>query len=230
MLIFHRPYDDEIKKVNNPFGRDGDKSIEVTAETVLNNRIKTIKRNTAKLWRVHNANANQYKHKDKFVTLTFRANINDIDKCDRIFKIFIQRLNYFIGWKIEYQAVRELQSRGSLHYHMLAYNMPFVKHSDLLEIWAKNNEFVNQDKKSGVNIKAIDDGFQEMTSYLTGYMLKEMLENMDFLKGRKTILKSRGLKQPTVINYPEIEIEVVADDIKKGLTFLDSQVTYYRLK
>jgi len=241
LIEFHFPYDNAMPIVRNKHGRNGsiinELEKEMKEKEKLENRIRTISRNTAKLWRLHNSNANQYKELDKFMTLTFAENVNDISACDLQLKKFFKRLMYFTGVKFEYLGARELQhenkettGRNALHYHMFLYGMPFVAHSKLLELWNYNNPFMTPGKLTGVNIKAIADGLNEMTSYLTSYALKEMIENKDFLQGRKTLIKSYGLLKPKISEFSDIEIELQASDITKGITFLDSFVTYYRLK
>ena len=193
-------------------------------------RIRTLARASSSLWRTHQANANQYKEKDKFLTLTTKEAITDIDAMDYQFKKFIQRLKRNTKTKIQYQAVRELQERQAIHYHVIIYGMPFVPHSTLLELWNKDNPYTSKKKLSGVNIKAIADGLEEMTNYLTSYQLKDLIEKGDWLLGRKTILASKDLKKPDVMEYPDEAIKPLPHQIKKGITFLDSNVTYYRLK
>lgn len=233
LITFKEAYDKENPKVNNPFGREGLQShlsVSETQQLKLDNRVKILKRNSTLFWRLFNSNKGQYKHKDKFMTLTFRDNINDIDQCDNEFKKFIKRLRYNVSDKIEYQSIRELQQRGALHYHIIVYNMPYTPYNELLTLWATNNPFVDQKKPSGLNIRSIDDGISEVSNYLTSYMIKDLLENRDFLTGRKTILKSRGLKTPDVVEFDSDYIVPKVEEIKKGITFLDSKVTYYRFK
>jgi len=241
LIEWHFPYDNSMPIVRNKHGRNGSIINELESELrekeKLENRIRTISRNTAKLWRLHNSNANQYKELDKFMTLTFYENVNDITACDIQLKKFFKRLVYFTGVRFQYLGARELQTlnqdttgRNALHYHMFLYNMPFVLHSKLLELWCHNNPFMKKGELTGVNIKAIDNGIQEITNYLTSYALKELIENKDFLQGRKTLIMSYGLIKPKISEFPDIQIIPGESDITKGITFLDSLVTYYRLK
>jgi len=236
LIEFRFPLNDMFSMSRNKDGRNGSIINELPEEERrirhLEYRTRTINRNTAQIWRIHHANANQWPELDKFLTLTFRANVNSIDECDYIFKKFFKRLRYFTKTNIQYQAIRELQERGALHYHTLVYNMPYVPHEKLLEMWNYNNKFMfnEDDKMSGVNIKAIKEGLNEITNYLTSYALKDLLENMDFLETRKTILFSRSLKKPNVLEFEDAIYSPTSEEIEKGLSFIDSNVTYYRYK
>ena len=59
----------------------------------------------------------------KFVTLTFKDNIQDITITNREFKYFIQRLNYYLYHSktqlLKYIATWEKQKRGAIHYHVI---------------------------------------------------------------------------------------------------------------
>jgi hypothetical protein len=221
-------------KINNPHGRTGSGEwlpIEEQEKKQHDNRIKTLKRNISKLWRLYNCNKNQFKHKDKFLTLTFRRLPDTIDKADYELKKYIQRLKYYSNSKIEYLGIRELQlenDRSGIHYHIIMFNMPYIPHRELLKIWCKNNPYMDSKKASGVNIKAINEGYNEMTNYLTSYQLKDVLDN-DFIKGKKTLIKSKGLKTPVKTNLNSEVFQPKLEEIKKGLSFIENRITYYRL-
>lgn len=213
---------------NNPNGRNGN----TTEEEKIENRKKTLKRNISSFWRLFNANKDKHKNKDKFMTLTFRRLPPSIKECDYQLNKFIKRLKYFSKTNIQYQGIRELQlehDRNGNHYHIIFYNLPFIPHSKLLELWCDGNPYQDDKNRSGVNIKAIDDGYNEMTNYLTSYLLQEVIEN-DFLKGHKIIIKSKGLKKPIRSNLTTRLFEPKIDEIKKALSFIDNKITYYQMK
>lgn len=222
----------------NPNGRQG--SQEEVSYTKLQQRkkrnkqrrLETIQSNKSYLRRLMMTNANQYKECDKFMTLTFKKNSSSISECDREFINFIKRLKRYTTNNFKYLAVREKQDRGAIHYHCIFYNLPFIKHRILLEIWNKNNSLMIGAKKlSGVNIKGIDEGNMIISSYMSKYFMKQ-LEEDDFLKGRKILLKSRDLIKPkesvSVKTFDELDINV--DEIEFMCTFLDSKVTYVKKK
>jgi len=238
IMDFTNPIPIQENIIYNPYGRKGTISSKETQEEKeekqKNNRLKTLKRNTTAFWRLYNCNANKHKDKDKFLTLTFRTLPDSIKECDRQLSNFFKRLMRYISRKIEYQGIRELQlenDRQGNHYHIIIYNMPYVKHSELLKLWCVGNPFMDSSdgKLSGVNIKAIDDGMNDITSYLTSYLLKEIIEN-DFLEGHKIIIQSKNLLKPVKINYHAKKYEPQIDEIKKALSFIDNKITYYRLK
>jgi len=186
---------------------------------------------------LYNSNRNQYKELDKFITLTFRHNVNDIVACDYQLKKFIQRLRRWHSVDIQFCGSRELQEdmpgRHALHYHLFLFNCPFTPHEQLLTLWNKDNPFMLNVKgvKSGVHIRAIEsDDLNNQTNYLTRYQVKELLDNIDWLAGHKTIVKSRSLLQPGIFEYDVVEYIPEANEIEKAITFIDSNVTYYRLK
>jgi hypothetical protein len=242
ILDFNVPLPVGENVVNNPTGRKGKKitvdeygqiiGIDEILENQKDNRLKTLKRNTSKFWRLYNCNKNQHTEPDKFLTLTFRTLPDDIEACDYELKKFVQRLKRYTKSRIEYQGIRELQlenDRNGTHYHIILYGMPFVPHSQLLTLWCKGNVYQDETKPSGVNIKGIAKGFDEMSNYLTSYMLKELINN-DFLKGHKLIIKSAGLRQPIRLDSNRIITVLGIDEIKKGLSYCDSKTTYWRTK
>jgi hypothetical protein len=234
LLHFNNAITIQENKSNNPFGRNGTGEWlppEEQEKKEQDNRDKTLKRNISKLWRLYNCNKGQYNHKDKFLTLTFRILPDTLEAADYELKKFLKKLKYYSKTKIEHLGVRELQmlyEREGIHYHIIIFNMPYIPHKLLLKMWCKNNSYMDAKKPSGVNIKGIRDGYEEMTNYLTSYQLKDLVDN-DFIKGHKTLLKSRGLIKPTTTNYCNEKYLPELEDIKKGLSFMENRITYYRL-
>ncbi len=234
LLHFNQYVTINENEIKNPNGRNGNGEIlsnEEYQEKQDKNRKKTLQRNIAKLWRLYNCNKGKYKQKDKFMTLTFRNLPETIDLADYELKKFIQRLKYYCKKKFEYLGIRELQltfDRNGIHYHILFFGLPYIKHSELLRLWCYGNPYQDETKASGVNIKAIKEGYNEMSNYLTSYQLKEILEH-DFVKGKYTLLKSMNLIQPIKKDYDHKSIQPTIDQIKKGLSFIENRITYYRL-
>lgn len=75
----------------------------------------------------------------KFITLTFRDNITDIDYTNDELKKFLKRLNYYLHKRktqlLKYIATWEKQSRGAIHYHIIFFDFPYIKKADLERIW-----------------------------------------------------------------------------------------------
>jgi hypothetical protein len=112
---------------------------------------------------------NIYHHKEKpvFYTITQKENNTDLKASNYLFKKFIQRFNYKMGYQIRYVAVPEAQERGSIHYHMIIFNLPFLKASDIeQEVW----------KHGSVKIRLIERQYG-LFNYLTKYFTKTFNDN-----------------------------------------------------
>jgi hypothetical protein len=122
----------------------------------------------------------------KFITLTFSKNVQDLKIANSIFHKFIQRFNYHYGYQLKYICVPEFQKKGRVHYHLLAFNMPFVD--------PKTDFFLIKDMWGGrIKIQKADEG---AIPYLAKYMSKSFLDVR--LKGRKRYFRSDGLYPPIV--------------------------------
>lgn len=144
-----------------------------------------------------------------FVTLTLAENNSDIDKNDRRLKSFIKKLRDMYG-DVSYVAVREKQKRGALHYHLL------LKNDWLKDYYEKNipspvrrgkkmvtseeqkefERYVHEEfwKYGFVNFTMID--FVDDTgAYLTKYMTKAHIKEMEWLENRRLVLRSADIKK-----------------------------------
>ena len=65
-----------------------------------------------------------------FLTLTQKENMTDIKYSNTLHTRFIKNLNYHIFHtnkvKIRYLSVLEFQKRGSIHYHIIFFNAPYI--------------------------------------------------------------------------------------------------------
>jgi len=142
------------------------------------------------------ANAWQWANNDNriylpmFLTLTFKENIQDLNITHKIFMKYIQRLNYFVNNKkittLKYVAVTEFQKRGAVHYHVIFFNLPYIKKILLLKkVWG-----------FGIyNLQPVYDE-KKMSNYISKYMYKNI--NNEVFFGRKKYLSSQGLKKPNI--------------------------------
>lgn len=131
----------------------------------------------------------------KFLTLTFKEDVRDIKKANYEFKKFRQRLEYSLGVKLKYLGVIEFTKKGRIHYHVIFFNMPYIKHSELLRIWGNG----------GLRINAIDN-IDNVGAYVCKYMTK--IDDLKFknLIGKKCYFTSRGLKkQIEIVDKKKIE-------------------------
>lgn len=159
------------------------------------NRLKTQRKARSTIRRLINSNAWMYYDErgspiiPKFITLTFAEEIRDIKQANYEFKKFRQRLEWQTGIKLKYCVVIEFQDKnreGVIHYHMITFNLPYVKTEQLEAIW----------RRGFVKINAIDH-VDNIGAYMTKYMGKEIDDNR--LVGQKCYFSSRGLKKPIEI-------------------------------
>lgn len=153
------------------------------------NRDKVLQRARKNVRRIINANIQKH---SKFLTLTFKENIQDIPQANKEFMLFIKRLSYHLGYKVQYTAVVEFQERGAIHFHVLLYNvLEKLDLNWLSQIWS--NGFIN--------LKSIKD-VDNVGAYVCKYMTK--CEDEVKLRGKKMYFNSRGLNKPVEIKEPEL--------------------------
>ena len=180
-------YEDKKKEVKGRCSVAGDDDKEVNREKVLSRARKDLRR-------LINSNIEKY---SKFLTLTFRDNITDLDVANYEFNKFIKRLNYHFKIKVKYSVVIEFQKRGAIHYHCLLYNLTQkINIGTMEDIWG--NGFIK--------INAIDN-VDNVGAYVCKYMTKA---DDDRLKGRKMYFNSRNLNKPKEIKDNELVDAVVS--------------------
>lgn len=172
-------YKDKKKEVK------GRKSVASEEDKEIN-RDKVFKRARTDLRRIINSNVEE---DSKFLTLTFKDNVQDLDYANNEFKKFIKRLNYNFNIKVKYSCVIEFQKRGAIHYHVILYNLKGkVDLHKLSSIW--DNGFIKLNK-----IKGVDN----VGAYICKYMTKTDDKR---LEGRKMYFNSRNLSKPIEIKEP----------------------------
>lgn len=149
---------------------------------VIMSRIDSLRRTSRNLRRLINANPDL----DKFITLTFKKNLKDVKKANRMFHRFMDRLKYFHGKEVKYIAVIEFQKRGAVHYHCLM-NIPYTSNKQLKKVWKKG--FVNIKM-----VKKIDN--KSIFGYISKYI--EKANGDPRLAGKKRYLPSQNLKKPII--------------------------------
>lgn len=179
------------------------------------NREKVLKRARRDLRRIVNSNVNAYgkEFTSKFVTLTFAENIKDLKAANYEFKKFMQRLNYYMfkskKSNIRYSVVPEFQKRGAVHYHVIFYNLPYLKANKLADIWG--NGFIK--------INRIDN-VDNVGAYICKYMTKDNTDKR--LEGNKCYFNSRGLFKPLEITEKK-EVDELVDSLpQNALTYSSS--------
>lgn len=156
----------------------------------LKNYANTNQRRRDKIRRLACTNFNN--KYDKFLTLTFKENMTNIEECNLLFKNFIKRLKYtYKLHNLKYLAVIEFQERGAVHYHVLL-NIPYIPQNELQKLWGHGFIFINA-------ISHVDN----LGAYILKYMTKD--NNDTRLMGKKAYLTSRNLKQEEIIVNHDIK-------------------------
>jgi hypothetical protein len=128
-----------------------------------------------------------------FLTLTFAENIKDVKKANNEYRKFIQKINYEIlgskkGKYLEYVCVPEFQKRGAVHYHIVIFNLPFMKnvYDKLRKLWGKGR----------LKLDSIDN-VKNVGYYVTKYMTKDIQNEK--MKGLKKYFSSKGVKRSKIV-------------------------------
>ena len=171
-------------------------------EIVVGKRNDNIARTRTQIRRLVNSNQDF----DKFVTLTFTENLQDIKIANRHFNKFIMRLKYQYS-DLKYISIIEFQKRGAIHYHFLC-NLPYIENQTLRDIWTFGHVKINK-IKNVTNIGA----------YVCKYLSKDGNNKKMFRK--KKYFCSKNLEQPDKIFDSKI-IQELSDFYK--LSF--AQPTY----
>lgn len=219
------------EKLNNKACSKIGRSIKASEENQSKNReyIKYKARNEVRRL----INANVYQHRDEngtvytpvFLTLTFAQNLKDITQANKEFRKFIKRLGNYAAHDqayIKYVAVPEFQKRGAVHYHLVMFNLPYIKARIIEKIWSHGF----------IKINAIDE-VDNVGAYVCKYMTKE--DDQDKLKGQKCYFTSRSINKPEEIktlsdSKTGRKIKEMLNDLseyKKYVTEQDSE--YYGL-
>jgi hypothetical protein len=167
------------------------------------------KRARMNLMRLAEANArHQWKDHEgkharlKFMTLTYKANVTDLEKANKDFEKFTKRLTYHVSGEkkafLKYLAVVEFQERGAIHYHVLFFNLPYIDVKEIAKVWG-----FGDGEKGGVKINECKN-VDNIGAYLIKYMGKTM-DQADAKtrrdKDKKRYFSSRGLIKPEVKYY-----------------------------
>lgn len=120
----------------------------------------------------------------KFLTLTFRGEMTEVNIANHLFNLFIQRMKDRYP-EFQYFAVIEFQERGVIHYHLLC-NLRYVKSKELEKIWGQG--FIKIKRKREAD---------RLREYLSKYLWKDMRDERLFHK--KKYFRSQDLQRSTEI-------------------------------
>jgi hypothetical protein len=142
---------------------------------------------------------------NKFITLTYADNFQDITESNKNFKAYIRRMRRTFCSDFQYIAVLEFQKRGAIHYHLFSPNFPRLSREDIqrhtTEIWGHGR----------AEIKEVSQHHDYLGLYLGKYTSKDTYDER--LDGQKAFFTSREIVRPQVIKNPK--------DIHKLLDNLD---------
>jgi hypothetical protein len=132
----------------------------------------------------------------RWVTLTYRENMRDLQQLYRDYCAFMKRLRRRWG-SCEYIAVPEPQRRGAWHLHVILIypeRAPFLPNAELREVWGHG--FVRVQKLDGV-----DNVGAYLSAYL-GDIEAESGQDCDEVKTAKDGSKKRIIKGGRLALYP----------------------------
>jgi hypothetical protein len=167
-----------------------------------------------------------FDNKSKFITLTYKDNVTDLEESNGEFKKFIKRLNYYLKKEgkesVQYLTVIEFQKRGAIHYHMIC-NLNYIKAETLSKLWRHGFVKINR-------ITHVDN----IGAYVVKYMTKEDADVR--LIGKKMYQCSKGLRKPVEITGREatkiifeLKNKKVAYSSSYKNKLLDSFITYQEI-
>lgn len=183
-------------------------------------RARSLQRAKKQVRRIVNSNFEQYgkQYTSKFLTLTFGANVTDVQTANYEFTKFMKRLNYKIydtkKARIKYLVVPEFQDRGAVHYHSVFFNIPFVKQRELEKIWGHGIVDIRK-------VREVDNVGAYIAEYLGQEEKGQGHSRFDErLKGQKSYFCSRGIYRPIEITDKKI-VESMAVDLlsSENLTY-----------
>ncbi|MEQ1915406.1 MAG: hypothetical protein ABL856_01630 [Gallionella sp.] len=146
---------------------------------------------------------------DHMLTLTYRENMQDVDRLKADFKRFVRLVTAkHPDWR--YVAVKETQERGALHLHLAVKGRQDIRY--LLRCWyiaiGGSIHDTGADTKGAVNVRAPHKRWRsggkawkcdKLAGYLTKYLGKE-IEAMS-LHHAKRYWSSRTIEKPTVVKF-----------------------------
>lgn len=157
-----------------------------------------------------------FDNKSKFMTLTFRENLQDVEAANKCFTDFVRALNRDLKKKgkpkMRYIAVIEFQKRGAIHYHMICDLMGFPS-KRLWELWKS----ATRQYDGGVDIKNIRQ-VDNIGAYVTKYMVKDLEKVDDRLIGKKAYQRSLNLDKPKqiVLDFRKEKDRALYEELTKG--------------
>lgn len=165
--------------------------------------INSVRQSLCRLRDYINANVTDTK-KCKWITLTYKENMTDVEQLYKDFKKFNMRLRYQLSkdnLSYEYIVAMEPQGRGAWHAHLLLIFdtvAPYISNNFIANTWGH-----------GFTVTKKLDNVDNVGAYLTAY-----LGDMDFVEFNG--LSEEDRKGLNISDIKEVEIEGVKKAIVKG--------------
>ena len=183
-----------------------------------------------------------FDNKTKFMTLTFKDNIQDITYTNYEFNKFIKRLNFGLyhdkKQKLKYIAVWEKQKRGAIHYHIIFFDFPYINLKKLQEIWG--NGFVKINK---IDVDSKDNRGRYVSKYFSKDIDEKNYKQKAFFKSRNLIMPiTNKMTREELIDFSNENVVFTKTYTRKvpnyhlfqtlndELTFTESKVRYTKIR
>lgn len=192
---------------------------EKTEDVKRENFNRSIKRTARKIRELVNCNFDN--NNSSFLTLTFKENIRDYDVAFSYWKRFKQKVERRYDIKLSYLGVVEFQKRGAIHFHICLFNVPYLKHSELYDMW------LSVTGGGGVYIeKVATETCDNVGAYVTKYITKDSDDFFDNeYKGKKRYFQSRNLKKPIELKF-DTSVPGAKEDFDKCFDKLKNNIVY----
>lgn len=164
---------------------DNKRSYDKHVNEASKRREDSLYRSKGVIRKVIEGNAWEYGYMPVFITYTFAEHITSVKEANKIWSLFVKRLNYTFNRKFRYMSVVEFQKSGRVHYHVMYFDMPFIENikEKISDIWGYG--FINV--KTVTHVRFIG-------GYVSKYLTKDTMDNR--LVGQKAYFTSRNVFKP----------------------------------
>lgn len=214
-ILITDKFEDDFKDINKNDKKEKTirRTFDELSDEEQNERLRRMSETRLKAkWKILRLVDTNFDNRTSFLTLTTKENIQDRSEFTKMFDLFITRLNYSLyntkKRKIKYLATLERQKRLAWHAHLLFFDIEFIPHKDLLNIWGHGAVRINK-------LNHLNDS-SNAGRYVVKYMEKSIGQSLLESFGKKSYLASRNLKKPE-------ENKIF---LKEKLEFDDSLVLY----
>jgi len=166
-----------------------------------NKRCDSLSRARQQIYRVIHGNCFRHgKFLPVFTTYTFEEQHTEIDTANALFSMFRRRLERYIGHKLQYLCVPEIQKerekkerKGVWHFHVVWFNLPFIDYQTHENIWGNGWSQIDL-------VRSIRD----VGAYVAKYLSKDIYEKRLF--GKPTYYTSHNLLRPQEF-FEKLEVD-----------------------